>query len=104
MAARALPAADLAPPQPRPKTTAAVARRLIGAALGNANGLRDKVCRLLPDADFPYAGHPGARVGRQGACFVGVHACMHQLHSLHLHLCMHVPAATCVIKIQCHTG
>lgn len=46
--ARSLPAADLAPPQPRPKTTAAVARRLIGAALGNVNGLRDKVCRLLP--------------------------------------------------------
>ncbi|KAK9822383.1 hypothetical protein WJX81_006174 [Elliptochloris bilobata] len=41
-AARALRAQDLAPPQPRPKTTATVARRLIGAALGNVNGLRDK--------------------------------------------------------------
>ncbi|CAK0785291.1 hypothetical protein CVIRNUC_008497 [Coccomyxa viridis] len=40
-ASKQLPPADLQPPAPRPKTSAAVARRLIGSALGNAT-LRDK--------------------------------------------------------------
>ena len=76
VAARALPAADLAPPQPRPKTTAAVARRLIGAALGDVNGLRDKVRRLRPDANIKHvpAARAGTRVGaRMRTCW---RACM----------------------------
>lgn len=82
VAARALPAADLAPPQPRPKTTAAVARRLIGAALGNVNGLRDKVCRLLPDTLSRHAlaartcSSPGSTLGKTGSMLCWC-ACMH---------------------------
>lgn len=37
-----MPAQQLAPPTPRPKTSAAVARRLIGNALGNSAAVRDK--------------------------------------------------------------
>ena len=37
-----MPAQQLAPPTPRPKTTAAVARRLIGNALGVGAAVRDK--------------------------------------------------------------
>lgn len=37
-----LPLEELQPPAPRPKTSSAVARRLIGMALGEP-GLRDKV-------------------------------------------------------------
>lgn len=40
-AARCMPAKQLAPPAPRPKTSAAVASRLIGSALGMRGG-RDK--------------------------------------------------------------
>ena len=40
---RALPASQLAPPAPRPKSTAAVASRLIGSALG----IRGLVCAAL---------------------------------------------------------
>ena len=40
---RALPAAQLAPPAPRPRSTAAVASRLIGSALG----IRGLVCAAL---------------------------------------------------------
>ena len=41
LASRCLPAAKLAPPAPRPKTTAAVAVRLISGALGG-KPLRDR--------------------------------------------------------------
>lgn len=41
LAARCMPAKQLAPPAPRPKTNAAVASRLIGSALG-MRGVRDK--------------------------------------------------------------
>lgn len=37
-----MPARQLAPPTPRPKTTAAVARRLIGNALGVSAAVCDK--------------------------------------------------------------
>lgn len=40
--ARCIPARQLAPPTPRPRTTAAVARRLIGNALGVSAAVRDK--------------------------------------------------------------
>jgi hypothetical protein len=48
-AARQLPVAELDPPRPRPKTSAAVARRLIGAALKDPS-LRDKVAHCAPCA------------------------------------------------------
>ncbi len=41
-ASKQLPVSELQPPVPRPSTSAATARRLIGAALGQP-GLRDKV-------------------------------------------------------------
>ncbi|BDA46925.1 probable coiled-coil domain-containing protein R3HCC1L at C-terminar half [Coccomyxa sp. Obi] len=45
-ASKAMPASELQPPRPRPKTSAAVARRLIGMAL-NAPTLRDKASFIL---------------------------------------------------------
>ena len=48
-ASKQLPVSELQPPVPRPSTSAATARRLIGAALGQPS-LRDKVnfSQLIP--------------------------------------------------------
>lgn len=45
-ASREMPVGELQPPRPRPKTSAAVAKRLIGMAL-NDRSLRDKVGSLM---------------------------------------------------------
>ena len=68
-ASKALPASELQPPRPRPKTSAAVARRLIGMAL-NAPGLRDKVRSNQP---------PVAEIYLQ--CYVSV-GIPHIIHAL----------------------
>ena len=58
-ASKQLPPADLQPPAPRPKTSAAVARRLIGSALGNAT-LRDKVTTSVSVVTVPVSWSVGA--------------------------------------------